>query len=217
VHFKFYLTYLNSLTDSIILNNIARRYKIRKIDVLKRILKFLYKNICFITSFWSIKKELEKDVWSISYDIVDKYTNYLENAFLTIKTQIFSFRTKNILQWYYKFYSYDTGILNSYTNSFDIEKNLENLIFLEILRRNWKPISIKTPNFEIDFFDENNKIYYQITYSIKNQKTFERETKWLLNLKDSYPKYILTLDEIEKDYKWIKIINIIDFLINTNL
>ena len=151
----------------------------------------------------------------MDYETVDNYISYLENSFLINKIDSKNSKTKEILKSNKKYYSYDLGIRNIYSNNFDIEKILENYVYLELQRKWYKVWVINNPNYEIDFFAEKNdeKIYFQVSYTIKNKETYNREIKPLLLQKDNYKKVILTLDEEEKEDRGIFIKNIINWSI----
>ena len=207
--------YLKTLVDSILFKDIITRYKLRKTTFISSLLKFIYTNTCSILSINSILKFLKQDIKSLDYETVDNYISYLENSFLINKIDSKNSKTKEILKSNKKYYSYDLGIRNIYSNNFDIEKILENYVYLELQRKWYKVWVINNPNYEIDFFAEKNdeKIYFQVSYTIKNKETYNREIKPFLLQKDNYKKVILTLDEEEREDRWIFIKNIINWSI----
>ena len=205
--------YLSSLIDSILYKDIVNRYKLRKAWFMSSLLKFIYSTTCSLFSVNSILKYLKQDIKSLDYETVDKYIWYLENSFLVNKLNSINPKTKMILKWNKKLYSYDLWLRNMFSHNFDIEKIIENYVFIELKRRWYSIKIINHANYEVDFFAENKieKIYFQVSYTIKKQKTYDREINPLLKQKDNYKKYILTLDEWEKEDRWIIIKNIIDW------
>ena len=205
--------YLNTLVDSILFKDIITRYKLRKTVFISSLLKFIYTNTCSVLSINSILKFLKQDIKSLDYDTVDNYISYLENSFLINKVNSKNSKTKEILKSNKKYYSYDLWIRSIYSNNFDIEKNIENYVYLELKRRWYNVFVINNSNFEIDFLAEkgNEKLYFQVSYTIKNKETYDREIKPLFYQKDNYKKIILTLDEEEREDEWILIKNIINW------
>jgi len=205
--------YILTLIDSILFKDIITRYKLRKTTFISSLLKFIFSTTCSLLSINSILKFLKQDIKSLDYDTVDNYIKYLENSFLINKLQSKNIKTKEILKSNRKFYAYDLWIRNVYSNNYDLEKILENYVFLELKRRWYEIYVITDPNYEIDFFakKDNKFTYFQVSYTLKNKQTYDREIKPLLKQKDNYQKIILTMDEWEKEDRWIIIKNIIDW------
>ncbi len=206
--------YLNTLVESILFKDIVQRYNIKKTQFLENLLNYIYITTCSLLSVNSIVKYLKQENKILDYDTVNSYLNYLENSFLVNELNCLWIKTKQILKGKKKYYAFDTWIRNFVSNDFSKEKILENLVYLELKRRWYELSSIEADNFEIDFYAKKNNdiIYFQISYSIKNQTTYDREIKALFKIKDSYKKIILTLDDISKNDKGIEIINLIDWL-----
>jgi len=205
--------YLKSLVDSILFKDIITRYKLRKTAFISALLKFIYNNTCSLLSINSILKFLKQEIKSLDYDTVDNYIKYLENSFLVNRLDWVNPKTKEILKSNKKYYSYDLWIRNVYSNNNDIEKILENFVYLELKRKWYEINTINTSNYEIDFIAEKDSqiTYFQVSYTIKNSETYNREIKPLFLLKDNYKKVILTLDELETQDNWIEIKNIINW------
>jgi len=205
--------YITTLIDSILYKDIIIRYKLRKTLFLSSLLKFIYSNTCSLFSINSIVKYLKQDIKNLDYETVDNYIMYLENSFLLNILSSKNFKTKELLKTYKKLYSYDLWVRNIYSNNFDIEKRLENFVYLELRRRWYNLTVVNNANYEIDFFAEKNdeKIYFQVSYTLKDEQTYNREIKPLLLQKDNYLKYILTFDEWLREDRWIIIKNIIDW------
>jgi len=205
--------YLLSLVDSILFKDIIVRYKLRKTSFISALLKYVYSTTCSFLSINNILKYLKQEIKTLDYETVDSYINYLKNSFLINELQAVSFKTKEILKTNRKFYSYDLGIRNIYSGNYDIEKILENYVYIELKRR-WYEINVVLgKDYEIDFFAMNDKekLYIQVSYTLKDKKTYEREIKPLLKQKDNYQKIILTMDENEFEDKGIYVKNIINW------
>ena len=168
-----------------------------------------------ISNYLNSNKIVEKN----KHQTIDNYLKMLENAFIFYKADRSDIKNKSILKTLGKYYIADTGIRNIITGFRNIDEGhlLENVIYLELLRRDYKVNIGKTLNGEVDFIAENmNEIkYYQVTQSLLNKEVREREINSLEKIKDNYEKLIITMDKtINKDYNGIKIINIIDFLLD---
>ncbi len=205
--------YLLTLIDSILFKDIILRYNLRKTNFLSSLLKFIYSTTSSLFSINSILKYLKQDIKKLDYETVDNYLWYLNNSFLINKLENYSYKTKDILKWHFKYYSYDLWLRNIFSRNDDIWKKLENYIFLELKRRWYNLTLINDNKSEIDFFAEkqNKKLYVQVSYSLENKDVYKREITPLVIKKDNYSKIILTLDEWIKDDNWIYIKNIIDW------
>ena len=142
----------------------------------------------------------------------------LEKSYIIYKVDRTDIKDKSILKTLGKYYISDTGIRNIVLGFRNINEGylLENIVYLELLRRGFKVSIGKTNEFEVDFVAEtpNELIYYQVSLSIKDEKVKERELRSLENIKNNYEKIILTMDKtINKDYNGIKVVNIIDWLL----
>ena len=142
----------------------------------------------------------------------------LENAFIIYKADRSDIKSKNILKTLGKYYIADSGIRNIILGFRNIDEGhlLENIVYLELLRRGYKVNIGKTLEYEVDFVAENvNEIkYYQVSQSIKDEKVRMRELRSLESISDNYEKIILTMDKtINNDFNGIKVVNIIDFLL----
>ncbi len=205
--------YLKTLVQSIIFKDIVQRYNIKKTKFLEDLLKYIYSTTCSNLSINSILKYLKQDYKTLDYETVNSYIEYITNTFLINNLSSIWDKTKHILKWKNKFYSIDTWIRNIYSQNFDIEKNIENFVFIELKRRWYELNFLEWNGFEIDFFTNSmqDKRYFQVSYSIKEEKTFLREVKPFFQVEEQYKKVLLTLDNETKDYKWVEIKNIIDW------
>lgn len=156
---------------------------------------------------------------SISITTIYKYLEALEKALIIYKVPNYDLKGKKLLQRQNKYFIVDLGIRNSAIGfkAKDISQILENIIFLELKRRFDKVYVGKEEEREIDFIAIKNdqKCYYQVTYLLSSDKTIEREYTPLLNIKDNYPKYVLSLDKIpQNNMEGIEWRNIIEFLLS---
>ena len=142
----------------------------------------------------------------------------LENAFIIYKANRYDLKGKMFLKTLEKYYIVDIGIRNKLIGlrNTDYGHVLENIVYLELLRRGYEVTIGKIGSLEVDFVASkpNEKIYYQVSATIMDEKTRERELRPLESISDNYPKYILTMDQIVfNDYSGIRVKNIIDFLL----
>ena len=142
----------------------------------------------------------------------------LENAFIIYKANRYDLKGKMFLKTLEKYYIVDIGIRNRVIGlrNTDYGHVLENIVYLELLRRGYEVTIGKIGSLEVDFVASkpNEKIYYQVSATIMDEKTRERELRPLESISDNYPKYILTMDQIVfNDYSGIRVKNIIDFLL----
>ena len=215
------MTYLSDIYNSIVKKDVINRNLIKDIALLENIIKYLANNVGNqisangISNYLNSNKIVEKN----KHQTIDNYLKMLENAFIFYKADRSDIKNKSILKTLGKYYIADTGIRNIITGFRNIDEGhlLENVVYLELLRRDYKINIGKTLNGEVDFIAENmNEIkYYQVTQSLLNKEVREREINSLEKIKDNYEKLIITMDKtINKDYNGIKIINIIDFLLD---
>lgn len=209
--------YLLDLFNSVELKDIVKRNKIRDIDILERILAFVTKNIGTTFSATSISKYLKNEGRSISPETILNYIKACVNAYLFYPVKRMDLRGKKVLTVNEKYYIADHGIREAVYggNQTDIQLVLENIVYMELLRRGYTIHIGKIDNKEINFICEkqNNKIYIQVTYLLASQKTIDREFKVYDTIKDNYPKYVLSLDPFNMSQNGIIHRNIIDFLL----
>lgn len=215
------MTYLNDIYNTIVKKDIIERNSIKDIALLENIIKYVASNIGSQVSANKIGDYLNsnKIVEKSNHQTIDNYLKMLENAFIVYKADRSDIKSKNILKTLGKYYIADSGIRNIILGFRNIDEGhlLENIVYLELLRRGYKVNIGKTMDYEVNFVAENvNEIkYYQVTQSIKDDKVREREIRSLESISDNYEKIILTMDKaINKDYNGIKVVNIIDFLLD---
>ncbi|MEJ6456904.1 ATPase [Fusobacterium animalis] len=210
--------YLADVYNSILLRDVIARNNIRDIELLERVVLYIMDNIGNTFSAKSISDFLKNQGRKLSIETIYNYLKALENAFIISKVQRYDIKGKNILETQEKYYLSDLGFRNAKLGyqSNDISSYLENIIFLELLRRKYKVNVGKKNNKEIDFIanlrDEN--LYLQVTYLLASSETIEREFSPLKAIKDNYPKMVLSMDNLpESNIEGIKRKRIIDFLL----
>ena len=214
------LSYLSDIYNTIVKKDIIDRNSIKDTALLENIIKYLTNNIGSPISSTKISDYLNsnKIVEKSNHQTIDNYLNMLEKSFIMYKADRTDIKNKSLLKTLGKYYISDTGIRNIILGFRNINEGhlLENVVYLELLRRGYKVNIGKTNEYEVDFVAENpNEIkYYQVTQSLLNEEIKARELRSLENINDNYEKIILTLDKsINNDYNGIKVINIIDWLL----
>jgi predicted AAA+ superfamily ATPase len=212
--------YLSSIYSTILEKDIMKRNKIRSKFDFENLYRFMLDSVGSLTSPNNIAEMLTLNSYKINNDTVENYLNCLSNAFLLYPVQRYDIRGKKLLQTQNKFYSVDIGLLLAVLGR-DAKINrghlLENVVYLELLRR-YKYVYIgKNAETEVDFItkDENGLMaYYQVSLTVRDEKTLNRELAPLRNIKDNYPKYLLSLDPEELSYNGILQLNIVHWLSN---
>ncbi len=209
--------YLKNVYNTILYKDIVSRYKIRNPAFLENLVEYLAENIGNIVSAKKISDFLKSQKINISPNIVLNYLSFLSNAFFIFKTVRSDIKGKKIFEINDKYYFEDIGLRHSIIGykQVDINKVLENLVFLHLRVLGYKVFVGKLGNKEIDFVCEKQgeKNYFQVAYLITEQNK-EREFGNLLSIKDNYPKFVISMDEFisNNKYKGIKHIHIRDFL-----
>ncbi|MDQ2087253.1 ATP-binding protein [Herbivorax sp. ANBcel31] len=211
------MQYLSDIYDSIILKDIATRNKIRDIELLKRLIQFFVANIGNAFSATNISKYLKSEMRGVSTETIYNYIDYCKTACFLHLVQREDVIGKKLLQFQEKIYIADHGIREAiYGNNMrDINQTLENIVYMELLRRGYDVRVGKNNKNEIDFVSVlgNEKIYVQVTYILASEETVEREFTVLESIPDNYPKYVVSMDEIDRGRNGIKNVNIRDFLL----
>lgn len=214
------LSYLNDIYNTIVKKDIIDRNNIKDTALLENIIKYLSNNIGSPISSTKISDYLNsnKIVEKSNHQTIDNYLNMLEKSFIMYKADRTDIKSKSLLKTLGKYYISDTGIRNIILGFRNIDEGhlLENVVYLELLRRGYRVNIGKTSDYEVDFVAENpNEIkYYQVARSISNEEVKTRELRSLESIDDNYEKMILTMDKsINNDYNGIKVMNIIDWLL----
>ena len=212
---------VRDIYNSTIFTDIVKRNQIRKVDQLERIVKFTFDNVGRTFSAASIAKYLKSEQRKIDNETVYDYLNKLESAFILHRCSRYDIQGKEILKTQEKFYLTDTAFRYSvlgYTPD-SIAAMLENVVYLELIRRGYDVYIGKIGSSEIDFVarSRENMLYIQITERIEREETEQREYGNLLRIADNYPKYVLRTDDFAGgNYKGIKTMHISDFLLSSD-
>lgn len=210
--------YLQSLYNTIVLKDVVARNKIADVLMLQSLVEFIFDNIGNPVSSKSIADAMTSNGRKIDTKTVERYLKCLEESFIIYKAKRYDVKGKQYLKSLGKYYVVDPGfrMMLLGTRKFDSGRVLENIIYLELLRRHSQVYIGKCDNLEIDFvaIDEGGLSYYQIAETVREPETLARELKPLQSLSDNYPKYLLTLDvDAGGDYDGIRKINAIDWLL----
>lgn len=213
-------TYLEGIFTTIIYKDIITRNNITDRMILESVLKFIFDSIGSPISTKKISDTLTSKGMITSNHTVENYITAFIDSFLIYKAERFDVKGKNLLARDYKYYVADPGLrsylLGKKADS-DMGHILENIVYLELLRRGYKVYVGKVGELEVDFVAENRNglKYYQVALSVRDEKVLERELRSLQKTGDHYPKYLITLDmDLEADYDGITKINVIDWLLN---
>lgn len=204
--------------NTVLIKDIYKRNDIKNTILFENIVRYTLDNIGNKTSSKTIAKYLKNERINTIPATILTYLKMLEEAYVFYPAQRYDIKGKKLLKTLCKYYVCDIGIRNAILgfNNIDYGHILENIVYLELLRRGYKVNIGKVKAYEIDFIatNTNEKIYYQVSYSIKNPKVLEREIRPFKYINDNYEKVIISADKtISKDYNGIKLINIIDFLL----
>jgi predicted AAA+ superfamily ATPase len=212
--------YIEGIYNTILVKDVANREKITDIPVLENIVKFLSGSIGSPISAKKISDTINASGRRISVNTVERYMRALCNSFIFYKADRFDIRGRQNLKTLGKYYIVDTGLRDILTSgsSSDIGHILENIVYLELLRRGYKVNIGKLDEKEVDFVakDGDGMAYYQISASVLDENTLKRELEPLRKIDDNHPKFLLTLDEIMSggNHNGIRQINVIDWLLN---
>ena len=210
--------YLEDIYNSIIIKDISLRIKKLDISLLHRIVKFMFDSIGSILSINNIANKLTSDGYKVDNKTVSKYIEVLTESMFFYKVERYDVKGKNILSSLEKYYVVDIGIrqIKLDRNYTDLGHIIENIVYLELMRRNYNVYIGYFTNAEIDFVAiKNGEIeYYQVCLSLLNEEVLKREVKSLKMINDNYPKYIISMDKVGTNYNidGIKHINLIDWL-----
>ena len=211
-------TYLNDIYDSIIIKDIVRRFNIKDIDLLNRIVTYILTTPSQVFSPDSLKKYMQSDSRNVSLETLYNYIDYITRANLISKAERYDVRGKRILTGKYKYYLTDLGFTNILSDGKkeQIGAYLENIVYNELIARGFNVNVGTLDSGEVDFIATrfNEKIYIQVTYILSDEKVIEREFGVYKKIEDNYPKYVLSMDKIDLSENGIIHKNIIDWLLN---
>jgi predicted AAA+ superfamily ATPase len=210
--------YLENIYNDILNKDILVRNNWQKNNNFERISEFIFDSIGSELSPTNIVNTLKQKKFSLSHHSVDAYLNALITSYLFYKVNRFDIKGKKILTVGSKYYTVDIGFVNALLKDKNIKNighKLENVVYLELLRRYNSVYVGKNSTKEVDFIALNNneKVYYQVANSVIDPNTLNRELSSFSNIKDNFPKILLTLDDIDFSNNGIKHFNIIDWLL----
>jgi predicted AAA+ superfamily ATPase len=211
--------YLQGIYSTVILKDVVSRYNISDVMMLESILRFVFDNIGSQLSTKKISNSMLSAGRKIDVKTVEKYLSTLLNSYILYQAKRYDVKGKQYLKTLDKYYIVDIGMRSLLLGKRNVELGhiLENIVYLELLRRGFRVFVGKVDDTEVDFVALNSEgiIYYQVTDSVRDEKTLHRELLSLQKIPDHYPKYILTLDDDpEEDFSGIKKINVLNWLIN---
>lgn len=208
--------YLTDVFNSVQLKDIVKRNKIRDVDLLERILSYIIANVGTTFSATSISKFFKSEKRNVAPETILNYIRHCTDAYLFYPVKRQDLQGKQILASSEKYYIADHGVREAVFggNMRDINLILENIVFMELLRRGYNVTVGKTGNLEIDFIAEKHgeKIYVQVCYLLASPETITREFGVYDNVNDNFPKYVVSLDEFDMSRNGIKHCNIRNFL-----
>ena len=211
--------YLDGIFSTVVYKDIMAKNNITDKTLFENILKYIFDSVGSPISTKKISDTLTSKGITTSNHTVENYILAFLESFLIYKAERFDVKRKNLLVRDYKYYAVDTG-LRSYLlgkkSDSDMGHILENIVYLELLRRGYKVYVGKVDDLEIDFVAENREglKYYQVSLTVRDEKVLERELRPLQKTGDHYPKTLLTLDmDLEADYDGIRKVNVIDWLL----
>jgi len=214
--------YLEAIYTTIIEKDIRQRHQINDKRAFSNIVKFIALNIGNSLSPSNISATLKQDKQSIHHTTVEKYLDYLVESFVFYKVNRFDLKGKKQLATQEKYYLVDTGLLHIFAGkarTTDRGHLLENVVYLELLRRGNKIWTGTTRNNEVDFVCKSptgDIEYYQVAWQMTNGSTVEREFGALEKINDNYPKYLLTTDSFTQNRSGIQHLNVFNWLLQTN-
>ncbi len=212
-------TIVRDIYNSTVFSDIVRRNQIKKVDHLERVVKYVFNNVGNTFSASSISAYLKSERRSLDNETIYSYLDKLESAYLLHRCSRYDLRGKAILKTQEKFYLADVALRYSVLgyNEDSVAASLENVVYLELLRRGYEVYIGKTPDGEVDFVAtrQGEKLYVQVTQEITSEKTEKREYERLLEIHDNYPKYVLlTNDFAGGNHEGIQTMHVADFLLS---
>lgn len=209
------------LYNSIVLKDIIQRNNIKNVDLLDRIIRFVMYNISQSFSANKVYKRLKQNMVNLSVNTIYNYLKFFENACLIYQVKREDLQRKKILKYDEKYYLCDLGFRQAIigNNQRDITRVIENIVYMELLRRGYEITIGKVGDLEVDFVckKQNKPIYIQVSYLLTNEETIEREFRPLKNILDNYPKYVVTMDDVDMSHDGIEHLNLVDFLLGDEI
>lgn len=210
--------YLDALFNTIIVKDIIQKNKIADVLMFKSVLTFVFDNIGNTLSSKKIADTLTSNGRKIDSKTIEKYINALIESYVIYQATRYNIKGKEYLKKYEKYYIVDIGLRYALlgTRVYDVGHILENVIYLELIRRGYEVYIGKINDLEVDFVAmlDNNVYYFQVAATVRDNKTLEREITPLVKINDHYQKFILTLDDDpEANYNGIRRVNALEWLL----
>ena len=213
------LQYLDDVLATVLFKDVVQRNGIRDTDQLARILRFVIEQIGHSFSARNVSDYLKSERRSVSVDTVYNYIQAAEQACLLHRVPREDALGKRALRFNEKLYLVDQGLRSAlgFSNEDSIDQVLENIVYMELLRRGYSVSVGKVGDREVDFIAEREgtRIYYQVAYLLADEATVEREFSALEAINDSYPKYVLSLDAFQRERQGIRSVNLIEWLLDS--
>ena len=215
------IRYLGDLDDTIVLNDLIWRYKIRKVSLFKSLVDYVLRNNSRILSANSIRDYIKQEHADCSVNTVMKYIGYLEQAYIIDCIRQYSTKTKKQLSYYRKVYDADVcfNSLRCMNGRYDLTHNLENAVYNELVYMGYEVYVYINGGKEVDFLatKENKQYYVQVAYSVAEEKTYDRELSAFKNIDNLSQKILITNDEIDYSTSTVRHIKLKDFLLMESL
>ena len=211
--------YLSGIYNSVLLKDIVARLKIADVMRLESVVKYIFDNIGNLTSISKIANTLTSVGRKTDTKTVEKYVKGLVDGLLIYEVNRYNIKDKEFLSTLSKYYVSDLGLRQMILGNRNIDMGhiLENIIYLELLRRKSNIYVGQFDKNEIDFvvINSNEVEYYQVALTVLDENTLKRKLATFKNIKDNYPKYLITLDDVlpNTDYEGIKVINALEWLL----
>ena len=211
--------YLSGIYNSVLLKDIVARLKISDVMKLESVVKYIFDNIGNLTSLSKIANTLTSMGRKTDAKTIEKYIRGLTDSLLVHEVSRYNIKGKEFLSTLSKYYVTDLGLRQMILGNRNIDMGhiLENIIYLELLRRKGNVYVGQFDKNEIDFvvINSNEIEYYQVALTVLDENTLKRELDAFKNIKDNYPKYLITLDDVmvNTDYDGIKVVNALEWLL----
>lgn len=210
--------YLNGIYSTIVLKDVVSRKKVNDPMMLESVIRFVFDNIGNLLSTKKIADTMTSAGRKIDVKTVEKYLDALEESYIIYRAGRYNIKGKQYLKTLDKYYVVDIGLRRMLLGSraFDTGHILENIIYLELIRRRYRVYVGKFDDLEVDFvaMNEKGQVYFQAAATVRDEATLHRELSPLQRISDHYPKYILSLDEDpDADYEGIRRINALKWLV----
>ena len=215
--------YLSGIYNSVLLKDIVARLKISDVMRLESVVKYIFDNIGNLTSLSKIRNALTSMGRKTDAKTIEKYIRGLTDSLLVHEVGRYNIKGKEFLSTLSKYYVADLGLRQMILGNRNIDMGhiLENIIYLELIRRKGNVYVGQFDKNEIDFvvINSNEIEYYQVALTVLDENTLKRELDAFKNIKDNYPKYLITLDDVmvNTDYDGIKVVNALEWLLEEYL